>query len=105
MTISIDNYALIWSILLMIAFILGYILGKTKQNDGVSNIEDFTAINNKVIKNNISKQKPLIKIDDSTFVTEIKTETMEKKFEKLGETKQSSENINQSINKLKDLKR
>ena len=80
-------------------------MGKTKQNDGVSNIEDFTAINNKVIKNNISKQKPLIKIDDSTFVTEIKTETMEKKFEKLGETKQSSENINQSINKLKDLKR
>lgn len=105
MTISIDHYALIWSILLIVAFILGYILGKTKQNDGVSNIEDFTEKNNKVIKNNISKQKPLIKIDDSTFVTEIKTETMEKKFETLGETKQSSENIHQSINKLKDLKR
>jgi hypothetical protein len=44
-------------------------------------------------------------IDERKFVTDIKTSGMEKKYENLGETKISNENIESSINKLKNLKR
>lgn len=46
-----------------------------------------------------------ITIDESKYVTDIKTSGMEKKYENLGETKVSEENIESSINKLKNIKR
>lgn len=68
-------------------------------------INDISNGNQKVVKNNIANQKPLIKIDDTKFVTEIDTGSMEKKFDSLGETVISEDNLDQSVNKLKNLKR
>lgn len=46
-----------------------------------------------------------IKIDDSKFVGEISTDSIEKKYGELGETKVSDENISSSVNKLKGMKK
>jgi hypothetical protein len=45
-----------------------------------------------------------IKIDDAKVVLDINTKNLTKKFDSLGETKTSSENISSSINKLKNMK-
>lgn len=84
-------------------FLIGYLYGRS-QNAGVyDNAKplDFFSRNanqNNVIKSNIS-------IDEGKFVTDITTEDLSKKYDSLGETKQSSENIDSSVNKLKNLKR
>lgn len=51
-----------------------------------------------VVSNNLS-------IDDKKFVVDIKTDGLEKKYNSLGEVKQTQENISNSVNKLKNLKR
>ena len=83
-------------------FLIGYFIGK-QSADGVYN----TAINKPSnFFDNIKKaNKNNLEINDTKFVTEIKTDGMEKKYEALGETKQSTENITESISKLKNLKR
>jgi hypothetical protein len=83
-------------------FLIGYFIGKQSAN-GVYN----TAINkpNNFFDNIKKANKNNLEINDTKFVTEIKTDGMEKKYEALGETKQSTENITESISKLKNLKR
>jgi hypothetical protein len=83
-------------------FLIGYFIGKQSAN-GVCN----TTINKPSnFFDNIKKtNKNNLEINDTKFVTEIKTDGMEKKYEALGETKQSTENITESISKLKNLKR
>ena len=95
------------AILLIVCLIIGYLLGRLNQGGiGVLyNDQSTTSVNDKVIKNNIAKQKPLIKIDETKFVTEIDTNSMEKKFDNLGDIKTSTDNVSESINKLKNLKR
>jgi hypothetical protein len=44
-------------------------------------------------------------IDDRKFVTDISIEGMEKKYNELGNTKLSDDNISESVNKLQNLKR
>lgn len=46
-----------------------------------------------------------IAIDERKIVTDIKTDGMQKKYEELGETKTSNEDISGSVNKLKGMKR
>ena len=83
-------------------FLIGYFIGKQSMN-GVCN----TTINKPSnFFDNIKKiNKNKLEINDTKFVTEIKTDGMEKKYEALGDIKQSTENITESISKLKNLKR
>ena len=83
-------------------FLIGYFIGK-QSNDGVSN----SAINKKPTSffDDIKKENKIISIDDTKYVVDIQTSGMEKKYESLGDIKQSEENISNSINKLKNMKR
>jgi hypothetical protein len=102
MTILITQEHIIWLLLVIIAFIIGFILGTNKLSySGVTNSEPVSFFT----KNKEQEKKQQIKIDDSKFVTEIDTRLMEKKFNSLGETTVSDENVDESINKLKNLKR
>lgn len=78
-------------------FLIGYLLGNNRSFNGVSN----TTLKHKQLEN---KTKNNISIDDTKYVVDIKTTGLEKKYNKIGETKESSENITESINKLKQLK-
>jgi hypothetical protein len=80
-------------------FFIGYFLGK-QSSVGVSN-----DISNPQRKSVSSNTKHKISIDETKIVTEINTDGLEKKYDQLGETKQSNENIANSINKLKNIKR
>ena len=83
-------------------FLIGYFVGKQSGN-GVYN----NTINrpNSFFDNVKEEKKTKVVINDTKFITEIKTDGMEKKYENLGEIKQSTESITDSINKLKNLKR
>lgn len=101
MSINIDNNTIIWLILGIILFILGYVISflrnSTMHSSGIS--QKMNKITNN--KNN----KLSISIDDSKYVTDIATDNLEKKYNNLGDIIQSSDNIESSISKLKNLKR
>jgi hypothetical protein len=84
-------------------FLIGYFLGK-QGSYGVSNIVGLSKPSGFFDHNKEDKKKKIV-IDNAKFVTEIKTDGMEKKYENLGEIKQSTENITDSINKLKNLRK
>jgi hypothetical protein len=84
-------------------FLIGYFLGK-QSSYGVSNTVSLNKPSS-FFDNNKEEIKKKIVIDDAKFVTEIKTDGMKKKYENLGEIKQSTENITDSINKLKNLRK
>lgn len=83
-------------------FLIGYFIGK-QSNGGVSS----SATNTKPTSffDDIKKENKAISIDDTKYVVDIQTSGMEKKYESLGDIKQSEENISNSINKLKNMKR
>lgn len=106
--ITITQEAIIVLILTLVASICGYIIGRLTNSPlgvGVLYNDNIIEKNAKVIKNNLAQQKPLIKIDDTKFVTEIDTSSLEKKFDNLGEVKISQDNVVESVNKLKNMKR
>lgn len=108
MSIIIDQFTVIWLILVVFSFIIGYFYGRSKIDIGgvlYTTDDQQLKYNSKIIQNNLAQQKPLIKIDETKFVTEIDTTSMEKKFDSLGDTQTSSEDFGQSINKLKNMKR
>lgn len=88
----------------IVFFFLGYSIGRL--NNSQVNIESqpvsFFGKQKLVSDDKITNK---VTIDESKFVTDIKTSGMEKKYENLGETKISTENIESSINKLKNIKR
>ena len=100
MSIIISSESLMWFCLVLLSFLAGYLTNKINciNTEGVS-ISSRSMIKQ---KNNIEKSK--IQIDDKTFVTEITTDTLEKKYNNLGEIKQTSDNVAQSVNKLKNMK-
>lgn len=80
---------------------IGYLLGRS-HNSGVINSSQpsfFTKVKNDKLVNNV------IAIDDKKFVTDIKTDGLERKYDTLGDVKKTDENITNSVNKLKNLKR
>jgi hypothetical protein len=81
-------------------FIGGYILGKFRSNSGVSNNDRPQSF----FKDNKKANTKNIQIDDKKFVGDINTDNIEKKYDSLGDTKQSSENISGAISKLKNIK-
>lgn len=84
-------------------FLIGYLFGKFSfdaktPNNPKSFFKQQTIQNESSNKNDIS-------IDDKKVVIDIKTDGLEKKYDSLGEVKHSQENISNSVNKLKNLKR
>jgi FtsZ-interacting cell division protein ZipA len=85
----------------LICFVLGYLLGKLNHNQAFIDTEtNYYKIN----KSKDSKRSEKIDIDCSKVVTKIKTDDLEKKYDTLGETKSSQEKIENSVNKLKNMK-
>lgn len=91
--------ALIILVVILHSFLFGYFFGHYTNRNGVNNSESFFTKQKELPQN-----RPSISIDDKKFVTEIKTDTLEKKYDSLGDVKSTSENISDSVNKLKNLK-
>lgn len=88
-------------VLVFFAFILGLLCGKILLSPKETATPSFfkqQSTKEQQKNNNIS-------IDDKKYVVDIKTDNLEKKYDKLGDTKQSTEQISSSINKLKNLKK
>ncbi len=79
-------------------FCIGYLLHRSGQGVYIKDNSIFAKTNTKV------SSKDKIQIDDKKFVTDIKTDNLEKKYKDLGDIKTSNENISSSINKLKNMK-
>lgn len=89
-------------ILNVFSFSIGLILGRMWFGSSVyQNIEKPKPVLQKT--NALNKDKVII--DDKKIVLNIKTDGMEKKYENLGEIKQSSEKISSSVDKLKNIKK
>jgi cytochrome c biogenesis protein ResB len=85
----------------VLVFIGGIFVGRMIGNSNNNNSLQSSVFSGKV---NNKKEKPNILIDSKTFVTDIKTEGMEKKFTTMTETTNTSVDISNSISKLKNLK-
>lgn len=82
-------------------FILGLIIGyiiKQSQNSGVYNSRPKSFFEQQ-------EKNETAKIDDTKYVVNIGTDKLEKKYDSLGDTVVSESNINNAVNKLKNLKR
>jgi hypothetical protein len=87
----------------IVFFFLGYSIGRLNSSQTIVESQPISFFNKS--KSDNGKMINKITIDESKYVTDIKTSGMEKKYENLGETKVSEENIESSINKLKNIKR
>jgi hypothetical protein len=102
----IDTASLLSIILILFNFVsfgIGYIIGQLNNNRHTM-IEKPTSKRNKQYNNDEKSQNKII-IDDRKFVTDISVDGMEKKYNELGNTRLSNENISESVNKLQNLKR
>jgi hypothetical protein len=102
----IDTASLLSIILVLFNFVsfgIGYIIGRLN-NSSYTMIEKPISKRNKQYNNNEKSQNKII-IDDRKFVTDISVDGMEKKYNELGNTRLSNENISESVNKLQTLKR
>lgn len=101
----IDTASLLSIILILFNFVsfgIGYIIGQLN-NNGYTMTEKMVSKNKQY--SNSEKSHNKIIIDDRKFVTDISTDGIEKKYNELGETKLSNDNISESVNKLQNLKR
>jgi hypothetical protein len=72
---------------------------------GNATISNDTIIGQNKLKNShISNQTKFTNIDTSKVVVAINTDNLEKKYDNLGDLKQTQDNIHESVNKLKNLK-
>jgi len=85
----------------IIFFCIGYLLGQSNNK----HIQYVDLIKQNTLKDqNLTNKHNNIIIDDTKFITKIDIGDLEKKYESLGETKSSQENIQSSVNKLKNMK-
>jgi|694.fasta_scaffold139653_2 hypothetical protein len=101
----IDNNSIIILVIIILiinSFFIGYLLGRSVSTKGVSNNNTKSFFKREHEKLNTNNP---ISIDDKKFVADIKTDGLEKKYDSLGDIKKSEENISNSVNKLKNLKR
>lgn len=89
-------------VLNIIIFGIGYIVGKINSYSPGKNGIHLGPLHG---VDNTHNTHNKVKIDQTKFVTEISVEGIEKKYDKLGETQLSADNIEVSVNKLKNLKR
>jgi len=92
---------------LNIGFLLiGYLFGKITNIQKGSYVSDRPKSFFENQKQKLEDDKSnSISIDDKKVVLEIKTDNLQKKYDSLGDVTTSSENISESINKLKNLKK
>lgn len=102
----VDNTNILFGLLILlnvVFFFLGYIISRLSHSQ--ANVQSqpvsFFDKNKSTKENAINK----ISINETKYITDIKTSDLEKKYDNLGEIKVSNENIESSINKLKNLKR
>jgi len=81
--------------------LLGYLIGKLSNNYPI-NSQSFLQRNYSTDSKRGSFSG--VSIDEKKVVTSINTSGLEKKYDTLGDTKNSDENISTSVNKLKTLK-
>lgn len=81
-------------------FIIGYITGTLKSNNGVFMTKSKTFT--KHSKDIISQE--LLDIDERKVITKINTDLLEKKYDTIGEDTNTKENISSAVNKLKNMK-
>ena len=97
----INLIAISLSILTCVVFlILGILIGLSRESFGVPSNKKSSLFDSSQI-NKMAK----ITIDDTKFVTEIKTDGMNKGYSSLGDVRQSDEDISDSINKLQNMKK
>lgn len=102
----------------ILLFLVGYILGRLNllqkkyqpkvENNAIHTKNNSKRKRNKTFEEDIDTPEPelpKITIDESKFVTTIKTDSFQKDFEVLGEKSVSDDNINSSVSKLSQLKR
>lgn len=87
--------------LYFIFFICGWLVGRT------SSLQHFGSQSNasKTISSKDNKKLSSISIDEKKIVTDISTEGMEKKYNNIANTVQSDQKIQDSVSKLKNLKK
>jgi len=97
----IDSVIIATNLLLYVtAFILGYTIGRIRQNvDG-----QLTETSGVFFKPE-AKQKKLVKIDEKKFVTEVSADTLQKKGKDLGTNVVIEDNVNSAVSKLTLLKK
>lgn len=109
---QIEHHFILFSItFLLIGFIIGRIIRFNIVYEH-NNDEEYSSktkkrnASNKKNKESVDKPQkiPTISIDESTHVVSIKTNDLEKKYDSIGDNKSTNENINSSINKLKNLR-
>lgn len=90
----------------ILIFIAGYLIGKNNNNTIIHSHSEILEDNIKSKNIKRKQRNPLnqISIDETKVVTKIVTDSLEKKYENLAETKESNENISSAINKLKNMK-
>ena len=81
----------------IISFGIGYTIGKITSNNITTNSVP-------VLKDKEIVRTNKVSIDTTKYVTTIKTDSLEKKYDNLGDIKQSAEQIDVSVNKLKNMK-
>jgi hypothetical protein len=104
--ITIDIIHIILILFNILFFVFGYILGRLNNTNGVydnsqNQSQSFFAKNKSQEQDKNSKK---IDIDSTKVVIDIKTDNLQKRYDNLGETKQSSEQISSAINKLKNMR-
>lgn len=101
-----DAMHLLFSLLILlnvVFFFLGYIVGKLNNNNYIYQEKNINKPNDKKNKNAFHTNIP-ISIDEKKIVTVIKTDKLEKKFDNLGDKTVVKDNIDNNINKLKQIK-
>jgi hypothetical protein len=90
-------------ILNILVFFCGYFYGRTQcvatNTIGLVNSKNK---NKSTFQNNDAQQS--VSIDERKVVTKISTDNLEKKYDNIGETKKTDDNISSAINKLKNMK-
>jgi hypothetical protein len=95
----------------ILVFVAGYLLGQNNSMriTKVYDDEDSTSQQSEYKKRNKAKSynraNKKIDIDETKVVTKISTDSLEKKYEELGNIETSDTNISESVNRLKSLKR
>jgi hypothetical protein len=105
MLYQVEHHFILFSIIFLV---IGYLLGNHLKNSRSIKdepTESFFKKEKRKSEQAKTKKSPIIDIDESTHVVKITTEGLEKKYETIGNSQTTTEDISGSINKLKNLKK
>ena len=89
--------------LIVLFFLVGYILGRLiRFQKSMGTIQPSEKVN--LFDRKWRKAPKKINIDETKFVTDVKTDSIEKDFDSLGEKIVSQDDIDSSVSKLSQLK-